>query len=321
MRIYVGGSLQHVASDPDLCRQFVNALGTEIVRHGHVLLNGCRSSLDQEIAAAAQEWLACNARNPKDQIISYRLKIDEPIHSVGTVRYSALLDWHMNHPELCVPEQIELADATIFVAGSEGTYWARNWALLARKPILGVPRFGGAGETIYLQELKRLRDTSPAIAEDYETLNSLTDDISDFAKEAVSLAERLVAPRDVFVIMSFRREFLDVFASCKEVCREFKLEAERIDQSTSLERITPRIEKGIRGSAFVIADVSELSPNVLYEIGYAKGLGKDVIVTAKKGTQLPFDIGDIPTILWEIQDDLKVGLRKCLAGLAGRSGR
>lgn len=321
MRIYVGGSLQQLDRDPDLCHQFVAALGTEIVRQGHVLLNGCRSSLDQEIAVAAQNWLARNARNPKDQIVSYRLKSDKPVHSLGTVRYSALLDWQMNHPELDVPEQIELAGATIFVAGSEGTFWARNWALLARRPILGIPRFGGAGETIYLQELKRLRETVSTVAEDYETLNSLTDDISDYAKEVVSLAERLVAPRDVFVIMSFKREFLDVFASCKEICREFKLEAERTDESTSLERITPRIEKGIRGSAFVIADVSELSPNVFYEIGYARALGKDVVVTAKKGTRLPFDIGDVPTIFWEIQDDLKVGLRKCLTGLAGRYGR
>ena len=64
----------------------------------------------------------------------------------------------------------------------------------------------------------------------------------------------------------------------------------------------------------MIADVSDLSPNVFYELGYAKALGKDVIVTAKKGTQLPFDIGDIPAIFWEIQEDLKEGLRKYFKG-------
>jgi hypothetical protein len=46
-----------------------------------------------------------------------------------------------------------------------------------------------------------------------------------------------------------------------------------------------------------------------------------VIVTAKTGTQLPFDVGDMPTIFWEIQEDLKEGLRKCLAGLVGKYGR
>ena len=321
MRIFVGGSLRDVPRDADLCRQFVAALGTEIVKQGHVILNGCRSSLDQEIATAAQGWLARNAGNPKDQIISYCLKSDQPIHSVGTVRYSALLDWQMNHSELEIPEQIALAGPTIFVAGSEGTFWSKNWASFARKLILGIPRFGGAGETIYNRELKRLRETSPVVADDYETLNSLSDDISGYAQEVLRLVERLVTPRNVFTIMSFKREFRDVFSSYKEVCREFKFEAERTDESTSLERIVPRIESGILKSAFVIADVSELSPNVFYEVGYAKDLGKDVIVTAKKGTQLPFDIGDIPTIFWEIQEDLKDGLRKCLVGLVGKYGR
>ena len=319
MNIFVGGSLNSVPREPDVGRQFVAALGTAIMKEGHVLLNGCRSSLDQEIATAAQEWLARNAGNPKTQIISYCLKSERPIHSLGKIGYSALSDWQMNHSELKVPEQIKDADATIFVAGSEGTFWARNWAYFARKIILGVPRFGGAGETIYEQELKRLQGTSPELAKDYETLNSLSDDISDFASEVIRLVERIVTPGNVFTIMSFKREFRDVFASYKEVCREFKFEAERTDESTSLERIVPRIEVGIRNSAIVIADVSDLSPNVFYELGYAKALGKDVIVTAKKGTQLPFDIGDVPTIFWEIQEDLKDGLRRYFKGKYGRS--
>lgn len=321
MRIFVGGSLKKVPQDSDFCRQFVVELGTEIVRQGHVLLNGCRSSLDKEIAIAAQEWLASKGVNDKDKIISYCLKSDKPIHSFGTVRRSALLDWQMNHCELKVPEQIELAGATIFVAGSEGTFWAKNWASFAGKLILGIPRFGGAGETIYNNELEHLRETSPMVAGDYETLNSLSGNVSDFAKEVIRLAEQVVAPRNVFTIMSFKDEFLDVFASCEAVCKKFELKAERTDQTTSLERIVPRIEAGIRKSAFVIADISEQSPNVFYELGYAKALGKDVIVTAKKGTQLPFDVCDIPTIFWETQEDLKDGLRKCLAGLVSKYGR
>jgi hypothetical protein len=321
MRMFVGGSLRDVPRDAELCREFVAALGAEIVKQGHVLLNGCRSSLDQEIATAAHDWLVGNSTNPRGQIISYCLKSDKPIHSLGTVRYSALLDWQMTHAELTVPEQIELADATVFVAGGDGTFWSKNWASLARKLIVGVPRFGGAGETIYNRELRRLRDASPAAAEEYETLNSLSDNIPEYAHDVVRLVERFVAPRNVFVIMSFKREFRDVFASCKEVCREFKFEAERTDESTSLERIVPRIEAGIRNSAFVIADVTELSPNVLYEVGYAKGLGREVILTARQGTQLPFDVDDIPTIFWEIQEDLKAGLRKCLGGLVGKYGR
>lgn len=321
MRIFVGGSLRDVPRDAEICREFVAALAREIVGQGHILLNGCRSSLDKEAATAANGCLLDHGKSVREHIISYCMKNEKPVHFFGTVRYSALEDWNMNHAELELPEQIELAGATIFVAGSEGTFWSKNWASLGRKLILGIPRFGGAGETIYNKELRRLKESSPAVAEEYETLNSLSEDVAQYAKEVVRLVERLVTPRSVFTIMSFKREFRDVFASYREVCREFDFEAERTDETVSLERIVPRIENGIRRSAIVIADVSELSPNVFYEVGYARALGKDVILTAKKGTQLPFDLGDIPTIFWEIQEDLKDGLRRTFAGLRGKYGR
>jgi len=71
-----------------------------------------------------------------------------------------------------------------------------------------------------------------------------------------------------------------------------------------------RIINGIRTSAFVIADVSEDRPNVFYELGYAQGLKKKVVVTARTGTKLPFDISDVPVIFWDEQQDLKSKLRK-----------
>jgi len=321
MRILVGGSLREVPREPELCREFVAALGREIVQQHHVLLNGCQGSVDKEVAVAAKAWLDTNGGNSDASVISYRLRSYQQVHEIGRVRLSSLPDWLMNHAELRVPEQIELADATIFIAGRDGTFLAKNWAFYARKPILGIPRFGGAGETIYDQELTRLRMISPTIAEDYETLNQVSTDISQHVKEVVALAERMVMPRSVFTIMSFKREFRDVYASCKEVCKEFGFVAERPDESGSLERIIPRVEKGIRGSGIVIADVSEGSPNVFYEVGFARALGKDVIMTARKGTELPFDVGDIPAIFWEIQDDLKEGLRKCFANLKSKYGR
>src|SRR5262249_18557144 len=120
MRIYVGGSLRHFPIDKELCRTFAGALGIEIVKRGHSLLNGCRSAFDEEIANAAQKWLiANNAALTGERIISYCLKGDRPIHNCGRVSASELSDWHMNHPKLLVPEQIERAAAAIFVAGNE----------------------------------------------------------------------------------------------------------------------------------------------------------------------------------------------------------
>jgi hypothetical protein len=72
----------------------------------------------------------------------------------------------------------------------------------------------------------------------------------------------------------------------------------------------PEIIKRIAGCAFAIVDLSEESPNVYYELGYAEGHDKPVIVTAKKGTTLPFDAKDIPVIFWENQSGLRNMLRE-----------
>lgn len=122
MKFYVGGSLREVPRDPEGCHEFVAALGAEIVRAGHVLLNGCRSSLDREIAASAHEWLSKNGGDPEEHILSCFLRNETAVHQFGRVRCSALEDWQMSHPELEVPEQIELADASIFLDGNEGTF-------------------------------------------------------------------------------------------------------------------------------------------------------------------------------------------------------
>lgn len=315
MRIFVGGSFGSATRDHDLCQKFVHALGREIVKRGHKLLNGCRSPLDSTIAGGAEEWLKANEKDPKQQILSYYLKDQTPVHRYGKVVKSLLEDWEMTHSELRIPEQIQHSHLAIFIGGSEGTFGARNWADWARKPILGIPRFGGAGETIFEQELERRAEVSDLAREEYEVLNELESDMSVYAKSVVGLAESLVTPRSVFPILSFKDEYRDISASYRDICKEFGFRAERTDESDSSDRILPRIEDGIRHSAFVLADVSELSPNVYYEIGLATGLGKEVITTAKKGTQLPFDFADVPIIWWDIQEDLKNGVRKRIAAI------
>ena len=312
MRIFVGGSLRDVA-DVDNFRKFVKALGRTIVERGHVLLNGCRNPVDEDIAAGATQWLVENKRDPKRYVISYWQRDIQPVHKYGTVRASALPDWKMSRPELQVPEQIEKADVAIFLGGGEGTYLARNWAHWERKLILGVPRFGGAGEQIYLQELGRLRDR--AKRELYEQLNQITSEASDYAKEVVLLSEQLLLPSKVFVIMSYKVEWEDVFNTYKEVCELHGFTADRTDKTLSQERINPRIESGIANSAFVIADVTEASPNVYFEFGFAQGRKKKVILTAKKGTVLPFDINDVPVLYWLNQVELKEGLSKAIDAL------
>ncbi|HKE41758.1 MAG TPA: hypothetical protein VKG21_18145 [Casimicrobiaceae bacterium] len=314
MRVFVAGSLRDVA-DADSCRQFVAALGRAVVQEGHILLNGCRNVVDKEIAEAAHQWLVENDRDPKRYLISYWQRDVARAHNCGTLRASALPDWKMSHSELRVPEQIENADVMIFVGGAEGTYLARNWAHWARRTIVGVPRFGGAGEQIYVQELRHLRVIDPAKSERYEQLNEVGSEPEHYAKAVIELSVQLLVPKNVFPVMSFKKKWRDVYRTFDEVCKGHGFLADRIDETVSLDRINPRIEAGIAKSAFVVADLSEASPNVFFEVGYAKGCGKPVILTAEKGTELPFDLADVPVLFWKNQEELRGGLNRLVESL------
>lgn len=72
--------------------------------------------------------------------------------------------------------------------------------------------------------------------------------------------------------------------------------AHRISESGSINnQIITRLES----SDLVIANLTELNPNVFYELGLRHAIGKHVISIAENGTNLPFDVNDQRTIFFE----------------------
>jgi hypothetical protein len=323
MKIFVGGSLREVEAHADMCKVFIQRLGELIVAREHILLTGCRGSLDKAIAETVDLWLKGQGGDARKSVISYCLKNDLPVHKVGRILTSKRVDWLLTHPDLDPPEQIADADVAIFVAGGEGTFQAANWARIAGKPVLGVGLFRGAGQAIFERERERFEQRYSHLVsiEDFDTLNQVTEDMDQLARDTLALCEALVIPNTVFVVMSFQPQFDALFNVYFEVCRELGFKAIRTDKDLSLEKIVPRILKGIRHSAFVIADVSESSPNVFYEIGFAEGLGRPILATARKGTRLPFDIADTPVTFWDSPEELKEKLQPLAAEVKRNLGR
>ena len=123
-------------------------------------------------------------------------------------------------------------------------------------------------------------------------------------------------------VMSFRKESDDTYHTIERVCRGYGFEPDRTDKNdATTDRIYNRIVQGIQRAAFVVADVTFGSVNVYYELGFAEALGKDVIVVAKEGTNLPFDTNDIPTAFFSDQTRLEEALRSRIGRLTGRQAR
>jgi hypothetical protein len=113
----------------------------------------------------------------------------------------------------------------------------------------------------------------------------------------------------------------DAYESFKEICSEFGYECSRIDEGSDVPRIMPELLQRLAQCAFCVVDITEEKANVYYELGYAEAAKRPAIVTARKGTTLPFDVKDIPVLFWENQKGLKEQLRRRIKAIAEKQGR
>lgn len=301
-------------------REFAGLLGAEIISQGHILVNACMTSFDAAIATSAISVAEKQGEDSKNRIVSYVLPGQALAHKHGRILQSQLDNWEVNNPELRIPEPIERADVVILVGGFDGTFRAANWARIAKKPILPITRFGGTAADVYSQELRDFesRYGGRISSSDYEDLSELESPLDSFARLVIVLAQKARASQSVFLIMSFKEDpdLEDALQTYKDVCKEFKYVCERVDEAANVPRILPEILRRISGCAFTIVDLSEESVNVYYELGYAEGQGIPCIVSAKEGTDLPFDAKDIPVIFWKNQTRLREALRKKVGEIA-----
>jgi nucleoside 2-deoxyribosyltransferase len=137
--------------------------------------------------------------------------------------------------------------------------------------------------------------------------------IQQYAELVVSLAEKAALSRDVFVIMSFSEtdELEDYQAAVTEVCNKAGFKAVRTDSrpAANTHQIVDTIHDHIQTCGFVIADLTNERPNVYYEIGYARGLNKKLILTSKKGQPVHFDLHGYNRVEWTGSENLKKQLK------------
>ncbi|MGD2091655.1 MAG: hypothetical protein PVH61_36110 [Candidatus Aminicenantes bacterium] len=124
----------------------------------------------------------------------------------------------------------------------------------------------------------------------------------------------------VFIIMAMIEgdpQLIDIHETISETCKSLNLKAERVDQIEHTGRITDKIIECINKAEIVIADLTHNRPNCYYEAGYAHGIGKNVIFTAKKDTELQFDLKDYSVIFYPNMSILKKKLLKRLQAIKG----
>jgi nucleoside 2-deoxyribosyltransferase len=94
-----------------------------------------------------------------------------------------------------------------------------------------------------------------------------------------------------FVLMSFDPEYDPVYAQLIEpALTESGFTVTRADLSTNQQQILKDIINSLADADLVIADVSGLNGNVMYELGLAHGMGKRTVMITRTIAELPFDL-------------------------------
>lgn len=103
-----------------------------------------------------------------------------------------------------------------------------------------------------------------------------------------------------FIVMEFGSEFEELYTDViRPACIDLKLDVYRADEAKGPGIIIADIANRIEQSKVIIAEVTPPNRNVYFEVGYAHALRKPVILLAKKGTQLPFDLSPFRHIFYE----------------------
>jgi nucleoside 2-deoxyribosyltransferase len=102
------------------------------------------------------------------------------------------------------------------------------------------------------------------------------------------------------IIMPFQKKFDEVRKTVITAVEEAGIEAVHNFADPQLD--SPILT--IRGCDLIIADISEANPNIMYEIGYANALKKDVflMVLYEKGVKIPFELSGSYIYVYTMSD-------------------
>lgn len=154
--------------------------------------------------------------------------------------------------------------------------------------------------------------------------NIFSDDLERFLPELAEAVELIIENKrrkgqscDVFVVIPFTEDMDPIFEGVREASRTLGLSATRVKDVVGDIRITETLLAMIRGAKVIIADITHEKPNVYFELGYARGIGKEVVTIARHGTTIHFDVKDWPCIFYNDSRTLERHLVARLTHLVG----
>jgi|SRR5918993_943484 hypothetical protein len=137
-------------------------------------------------------------------------------------------------------------------------------------------------------------DSLPSFLDELKLTNN---NVKPVIKSKLSIIKQ---DKQMFAAMPFKKEYDDTYIAMTEAVKVVNFALKRIDEDPSVGDISLKIQDEIKKSSIVIGDLSELNPNVLYEIGFAHGNNiPTILICSTNLKKLPFNIRNHNTIRYQ----------------------
>jgi len=125
-----------------------------------------------------------------------------------------------------------------------------------------------------------------------------------------------------FVLMPFDPEFKAIYEDLiRPALEEVGYDVKRADSFLDQQNILRDIVRGIASADLILADLTSLSPNVLYELGLCHGLQIPTILLAQSMDDVPFDLRSYRIQIYSVRFDEAHKLKQSLKEIGEKHAR
>jgi len=211
----------------------------------------------------------------------------------------------------CDPREIgEKLKANLHVINLDTTHGSSKTELLSTF-------FREIQERIDTREGAKFRAARPDVFE-----NVSADILARSARESDAFSLFASSSNLCYVMMPSTDKMYWVYRDfIKPVAEQFGLSVVRADGISVSGAIFEQARVAIQQSRLCIADVSQGNPNVLYEVGIARAIGKPMLLLCQNMNDVPFELRNSLSIVYDAQriQEAKLKLKRAIQGVLGEN--
>jgi hypothetical protein len=179
-------------------------------------------------------------------------------------------------------------DIVVTISGRQHTEVVVEQALELGVPVLPIPNAGGDSRDLLIKYRERIASSFEpgALDQCLGEISQAIDSNPEIAASAVVVLIRTAKVGRCLVLIPYDHEHDRLYKSTIEPAVARHMIPIRLDRLPKSEAIYTSFADAIQSSSAVIADITALNENVMYEIGYSHGRGLTPLIYTRKADRL-----------------------------------